>query len=106
MLSRYDSRPRNANRVKTYYVYILASWTRALYTGVTSDLPKRVWQHRSTAGKAFTARYRVNRLVYVESTNDPLAALAREKQIKAWSRRKRIDLVESMNPTWRDLSGE
>jgi putative endonuclease len=55
------------------------------------------------AGKAFATRYRANRLVYFETTNDALAALTREKQIKAWSRRKKVALVESMNPTWRDL---
>ena len=90
--------------MKTFYVYILASWTRTLYTGVTSDLPKRLWQHRSTAGKAFAARYRASRLVYFEATNDALAALTREKQIKGWSRRKKLALIESMNPSWRDLA--
>ena len=88
--------------MRQYWVYILASRNRTLYTGVTSDIDLRIAQHRE--GKhGFTARYRITRLVYCETTNDVMAAIAREKQIKAWTRAKRVQLIESVNPTWDDL---
>ena len=88
--------------MREYWVYILASISRVLYTGVTNNLEYRVAQHRE--GKhGFTAKYRITRLVYYEKTNDVTAAIAREKQIKAWTRAKRLKLIASMNPTWDDL---
>ena len=88
--------------MRQYWVYILASRSRVPYTGMTNNLELRVAQHRE--GKVgFTAKYRVHRLVYCESTNDVMAAIAREKQIKAWTRAKRVALIESVNPTWDDL---
>ncbi len=87
------------------YVYILCSANRrVLYTGVTSDLATRLEQHRSGEGKGFTARYRVNRLVYYEWFDSIEHAITREKQIKAGSRKKKVALIEGMNPQWRDLS--
>jgi putative endonuclease len=77
----------------------------SLYTGVTSDLEGRTYKHRTRALPAFTSRYGVDRLVYFEETNHVLAAIAREKQIKGWTRAKKIALIESTNPEWRDLSG-
>ncbi|MGD0075472.1 MAG: GIY-YIG nuclease family protein [Candidatus Binataceae bacterium] len=73
-------------------------------TGVTNDLARRVHEHKAGLVPGFTLRYRVTRLVYVEQTNDVSAAIAREKQIKSWSRSKKIALIESVNPQWRDLS--
>ncbi len=88
-----------------YYVYILANrHNTVLYTGVTGDLARRLHEHRTKPVKSFTARYNVDRLVYYEVAEDPTAAIMREKQIKAGSRRKKIGLVNSMNPAWRDLA--
>jgi putative endonuclease len=89
--------------MKLYYVYILANCHRTLYTGVTGHLARRLFEHRSRLS-AFTARYAINRLVYVESTEDVRAAIRREKEIKGWVRRKKIALIESVNPGWKDLS--
>ncbi len=88
----------------TYWVYILASRSRVLYIGVTSNLPRRVAQHRLGGVNAFTAKYQVYRLVYCEETGDVQSALKREKQLKGWRRMRKVDLVESQNPEWRDLS--
>ncbi len=82
----------------------MASKSGTLYTGVTNDLERRVYEHRNGLAKGFTSRYRVKRLVYYESTNDVMVAIAREKQIKSWSRAKKISLVEASNPEWNDLS--
>ena len=92
----------------TYYVYILANSTNVtIYTGVTNDLIRRVYEHRHEADQqSFTARYKVHKLVYFEQTSDVRAALEREKQTKSWKRAKKNQLVESMNPTWRDLYPE
>jgi putative endonuclease len=88
--------------MRTFWVYILASRSRCLYTGVTNNLELRLAQHRRGL-HGFTAKYRIKRLVYYEHTNDVMAALNREKQIKAWTRAKRVALIESMNPSWDDL---
>jgi putative endonuclease len=77
-----------------------------LYTGVTNDLKKRAWQHREKLVEGFTKRYNVTKLIYYEVSSDVQAAIAREKQIKAGSRQKKIDLVNSMNREWRDLYDE
>ncbi|HEV2349424.1 MAG TPA: GIY-YIG nuclease family protein [Terriglobia bacterium] len=90
--------------MKTYYVYILASKSRTLYTGVTNNLERRVVEHRRKLVPGFTARYNINRLVFFEVFHDALDAIAREKQIKAWSRIKKIALIESTNRDWKDLS--
>ena len=88
----------------SYYVYILASDTRVLYAGVTSNLLLRITQHRKGTGSEFTARYNITRLVYAEETGDVHAALAREKQIKRWRREKKVALINSVNPDWNDLA--
>ena len=90
--------------MKNYYVYIMASTSRTLYTGVTSNLERRVLQHRRKLLGGFTARYIINRLVYYEVCGDILAAITREKQIKSWTREKKIALIESANRDWKDLS--
>ena len=87
-------------------VYIMASLSGRLYTGVTSDLMRRVHQHRTDACPGFTRRHRVHRLVYYECARDMHVAIAREKQNKAWSRHKRITLIESFNPAWLDLTAD
>jgi putative endonuclease len=89
---------------RAYYVYILASRSRALYIGVTNDIHRRVLSHREGSGSAFTSRYRIRRLVYVESTSDVRAAIQREKQLKGWVRRRKIALIESTNREWADLA--
>ena len=88
-----------------YYVYILSNNTNvSIYTGVTKDLYRRVYEHRhKLEPDSFTARYNVHKLVYFEETTDVRAAIEREKQIKSWSRAKKNKLVESMNPKWQDL---
>jgi len=92
---------------RQYYVYIMTNkHNTVLYTGVTNDLKKRAWQHREKLVEGFTKRYNVTKLVYYEVSSDVQAAIAREKQIKAGSRQKKIDLVNSMNGEWRDLYDE
>ena len=91
---------------RQYYVYILTNATRKLYVGVTNDLERRMHQHRSKLVLGFTNKYNINWLVYYEQTSDVEAALAREKQIKAWRRSKKVALIETTNPRWRDLSLE
>jgi putative endonuclease len=91
---------------RTYYVYILASRSRTLYVGVTNDLVRRLHQHRDGSGSGFTRRYAVNRLVHVDCASNPRDAIAREKQIKQWTRRKKVALIEAANPEWRDLAAD
>ena len=88
-----------------YYVYILAnSHKSVIYTGITNDLVRRVYKHKNHLDKhSFTARYNIENLVYFEQTTDVESAIAREKQIKSWNRKKKEKLIESMNPTWTDL---
>jgi putative endonuclease len=85
---------------KCYYIYIMTNESDTLYTGVTNDLTKRVYQHKNKLLPGFTAKYNITRLVYFEETNDVQTALAREKQIKGWLRKKKIALIESVNPKW------
>ncbi len=88
------------------YVYLLASRSRVLYTGVTNNLGRRVREHRLGEGGVFTKRYRVHRLVCFECFREARAAIAREKQIKGWRREKKVALIEAANPTWEDLAAE
>ncbi|MCH8807354.1 MAG: GIY-YIG nuclease family protein [Planctomycetes bacterium] len=90
--------------MKIYYVYIMTNNSRTLYTGITNDLPRRVEEHRQGVGGAFTARYKINQLVYHEEHRQAIDAIAREKEIKGWRREKKIALIESLNPHWEDLS--
>jgi putative endonuclease len=87
-----------------YYVYIMTNKSRTLYTGVTNDLKRRVYEHKHKLVPGFTSKYNITRLVYFEATTDIRAAIAREKQIKGWLRVKKIALIESINPNWEDLS--
>ena len=88
----------------SYYVYIMMSRSDTLYTGVTNDLQRRVYEHKAKLVDGFTKKYNINMLAYHEETSDVEAAIHREKQIKAWRRSKKVALIESMNPQWRDLS--
>jgi len=92
---------------KSYFVYILTNKSnRVLYVGITNNLSRRIGEHRSGLGSTFTRQYRAHKLVYFERFEKPLAAIAREKQIKAGSRRKKVLLIESINPEWQDLTPE
>ncbi len=93
--------------MKRYYVYILTNTHHTvLYTGVTNDLVRRVYQHNQGAGSTFTRKYNIHKLVYYEIGEDVHATIAREKQIKAGSRQKKLDLINSLNPEWKDLYEE
>ncbi len=92
---------------KTYFVYILSNDINTVtYTGATNDLGRRVWEHKEKAFKGFSSKYNVTKLVYCEAFTDIRDAIAREKQIKAGSRLKKVALVTSINPEWRDLYSE
>ena len=97
---------RKTSNSKSYYVYIMSSPSRTLYTGVTNDLERRVHEHKSGAVPGFTKRYKIDRLVYFQETNDIGAAIAAEKQIKGLLRPKKIALIEQENPLWLDLGAE
>ncbi len=91
---------------RTAYVYIMASKSRVIYIGVTSDLGLRVRQHKVGKYDGFTARYKVHRLVYFEQFSSIVLAISRESQLKRWRREKKVTLIERINPTWEDLSEE
>jgi putative endonuclease len=92
--------------MKSYCVYIMTNRTGTLYVGMTGDLPGRLFQHRSEELDGFTARYNIDRLIYYEAYNDVREAIEREKQIKRWRRAKKLRLIATRNPDWRDLSHE
>ena len=89
---------------RSYCIYILSSTTRVLYTGSTSDLLRRLHQHRNGSIPGFTSRYAVTRLVFCECTPSAAAAVAREREIKGWSREKKMRLIETVNAGWLDLA--
>lgn len=89
---------------KTFHVYMLAGKSGVLYTGVTSDLVRRVWEHKQKCIPGFTQRYNLTRLVWFECGTSARGAIAREKEIKGWRRSKKISLIQATNPEWRDLS--
>ena len=86
-----------------YYVYLMTNRSGTLYTGVTNDLERRVREHQLGLSR-FTHRYRMTKLLYIEATSDVGAAIAREKQIKGWLRSKKVALITSQNPAWKDLA--
>jgi putative endonuclease len=90
--------------MKQYYIYIMTNNSRTLYTGVTDDLVRRIYEHKNKLIEGFTQKYNITRLVYYEITSDVQAAIQREKQIKGWLRKKKIALIEAVNPEWEDLS--
>ena len=90
-----------------YYVYILSNWDDSvLYIGVTSNLPRRLYEHRNGLADGFTKKYNVHKLVYYEHTNDVYSAISREKQLKKWTRAKKHVLISKMNPEWKDLAAD
>ena len=89
-----------------YYVYLMTNRTHRLYTGMSNDLQRRVYEHKSKLIPGFAKRYNLTWLVYYEVTSEVIAAIEREKQIKGWLRRKKIALVESLNPQWKALSAD
>ncbi|MFQ5663006.1 MAG: GIY-YIG nuclease family protein [Terriglobia bacterium] len=91
---------------KTYYVYILSNSSRMLYTGVTNNLRRRILEHKQKLIKGFTKKYSLTRVVYYETTTDVRAAIARKKHIQGWLRAKKIELIEPVNPTWKDLAAD
>ena len=91
---------------KRYYVYMATNASRTLYVGVTNNLPRRAAEHQAKTYEGFTVRYNIGQLVYCEETADVREAIAREKQLKRWTRRKKTALIESLNPTWADLAAE
>jgi len=90
--------------MKPYYVYVMTNASHTLYVGVTNDLERRVRQHQAGEIPGFTQKYHLHRLGYYELWDSISGAIAREKEIKAWRREKKVTLLESMNPGWRDLS--
>ena len=97
-------RRQESRKMKQYYVYILASKRNGtLYIGVTSNLPKRVSEHKSNIVEGFTKKYNVHNLVYYELHNDIYGAITKEKQMKKWKRQYKINLIEKFNPDWLDL---
>ena len=92
---------------KQYYVYFLTNWNnRVLYVGVTNNLQRRVYEHKNELIDGFTRKYHVHKLVYYEMCEEIEGAILREKQIKAGSRKKKIDLITKVNPTWKDLGDQ
>jgi len=93
-------------QVGQYFVYVLASRSRALYVGVTNNLERRVYEHKHKLVPGFTARHNIVRLVHFEETEDIVSAIERERLIKGWTRAKKVALVEATNPTWEDLAAD
>jgi putative endonuclease len=92
--------------VTRFWVYVVASRNRVLYIGVTNNLRRRVHEHKHHVVEGFTAKYRVERLVFFEGTDDIRVAIAREKQLKGWNREKKVALIETTNPSWADLAAD
>ncbi|HXF48633.1 MAG TPA: GIY-YIG nuclease family protein [Verrucomicrobiae bacterium] len=92
--------------MKQYYVYIMTNKSKTLYTGVTNNLERRVYEHKQMLIPGFSKKYRITQLVYFEAGPDIREAISREKQIKGWLRSKKIALIESVNPKWEDLSAD
>ena len=95
---------KSRKSMKSYYVYMLASKRNGtLYIGVTNDLVRRVYEHKQGLIEGFTKKYKVDRLVFFEETNDVESAIIREKRLKKWNRQWKIELIEKQNPEWKDL---
>jgi len=90
--------------MRAYYIYIMMNKSGTLYVGVTNNLERRVYEHRTGMNNGFTTRYRMERLVYCEDYPDPASAIQREKQTKGWVQKKKIELIREANPRWEDLA--
>lgn len=90
--------------MKQYYVYIVSNWdNRIVYTGITNNLQRRIFEHKEKQIEGFTKKYNTSKLVYFEIADNPTAAITREKQIKSWRREKKNALISQTNPEWKDL---
>ncbi|MDD3774175.1 MAG: GIY-YIG nuclease family protein [Patescibacteria group bacterium] len=89
---------------KTYWVYILTNKSNTLYVGITNNLQRRIYEHQNKLVKGFTEKYKINKLVYCQEFASPEEAIAAEKKIKGWSRKKKMGLIKSINPEFKDLS--
>lgn len=89
---------------KQYFVYILTNESKTLYIGVTNNIERRLYEHRHKLADGFTKKYQINKLVYFESFSDIAQAITREKTLKGWLRKKKVALINSVNPQWNDLS--
>ena len=90
-----------------YYVYIMTNWNnKVMYVGVTNNLERRVYEHINKLADGFTKKYNINKLVYYDQTTNVCSAIEREKQIKGWVRKRKNELVETMNPNWKDLADD
>ena len=96
----------SSGEMRLYSTYILSNNSMTLYIGVTNNLVRRISEHKKGHGSAFTSRYHFDRLVYYEQTRDIRDAIAREKVLKGWGRKRKIELIKTMNPTWSDLSAD
>ena len=90
--------------MKTFYVYILASKTGTLYVGLTNNIKRRIYEHKQHIVPGFTDKYDIDRLLYFETFRSSVSAIGREKQIKAWRREKKVQIIDSKNPEWKDIS--
>jgi len=90
--------------MQQYFVYIMANKGKMIYTGVTNNIERRVFEHKNSLTDGYTKKYQINKLVHCEMTDDVSAAISREKQIKGWLRKKKVALIESVNPKWEDLA--
>jgi putative endonuclease len=89
--------------MKQYFVYLLTNNSKALYVGFTGNLKNRIWEHKNKVIKGFTEKYNIDKIIYFEQSENVYSAIAREKQLKGWTRKKKIELFEKENPEWRDL---
>ncbi len=104
-LAALEMTKRNRRNVtKNYYIYILTNKSRTFYVGMTNSLERRIYEHKQKLIEGFTKKYNITQLVYYEVFSDVREAIAREKQVKDWRREKKIALIESLNPAWKDLS--
>ena len=106
VLPCHPERSEGSQNMKQYFVYIMTNNLKTLYTGVTDNLERRVYEHKNKLIPGFTRRYNISKLAYYEVTSDVQAAIEREKQIKGWLRRKKVALIQATNPRWADLSKE
>ncbi|MDZ7716870.1 MAG: GIY-YIG nuclease family protein [Balneolaceae bacterium] len=90
--------------MKRYYVYMMSNTSKMIYTGMTNNLARRVKEHKQKINYGFTSKYNIHQLIYYEEFQDVRKAIAREKEIKGWGRAKKVALIESINPKWKDLS--
>lgn len=103
----FNDRRNLKSIMKSYYVYILTNWNnKVMYVGITNNLIRRIYEHKNKLVKGFTEKYNVSKLVYFEETRDVIAAISREKEIKKRRREKKDQLVNRVNPTWKDLNLE